>query len=906
MKVIRHLSALLALVALASQSSHGEEAEKPEPVTATEFRITNVAEGIIRVQVAPKGTAFRQSPVTAVLPDLPAFSGSQTITVAGKDGVIAVSGLDGKPLLTQTAVTFAPSTVNKQTYPSVRVAWRSERPDALYGMGSYQGGGLNLRGQTRRMVQENKEDTVPMFFSTAGFGILWDNPSVGTFRADQEGGFSIHAACSDLVDYYIIAGKTPDEVIAGYRMLTGPAPMLPKWAFGYHQSRERYRTQEQVLEVARTFREIKFPIDLIIQDWRYWGAHGWNACTFDKENYPDANAMLKELADMNIQCIASVWPSFGDGNKGSAVYQELDKNGMLSVTKAIWGSRLYNAYDPKAREIVWKHVKEGLWEPGIDGWWLDAAEPEVGTVEWGEINLPGPFDSIRNAYPLYVVKAFYEGQRKDAPDRRFFTLTRSAYAGSQRAGISYWTGDTRGDWDTLAVQIQACLGMSAAGIPYVNTDIGGFTASGKSDSPNYRELYLRWFQFGTFCPEMRSHGTRTPREPWYYGNPGETVYDTLLKFADLRYQLLPYIYSTSWKVTSEGYTMMRPLAMDFPCDTSIHNTKDKFMFGPSLLVAPVLRPIGEGLDAIPASSLADRNKQEGGLDATYFKDRDLKEAVLTRKDPGVAFAWDNKKRAGVGENIFTDPIPELGGMTDFSACWEGYIKTSEAGAYTLGVNADDAFRLYVNGELKMEVWRKMERKMSAASEVCKIELPADALVPVKLEYFQSRGPAFVQLNWMKPGKTTVQDVPLPGGANWYDFWTGAFHKGGQTYTTPAPLSSMPLFVRAGSILPFGPTLQHTGEKTDKPCELRIYPGADATFNLYNDAGDGYGYEKGERAIVPLRWDDAAATLTIGAREGRYPGMAETESFIVRFLQKDGSWKDLPVTYTGQQKVCKVL
>jgi alpha-glucosidase (family GH31 glycosyl hydrolase) len=1123
MKTDHIVAALTAVFVLASQSARCEDSVEPANATPTATRITQVTEGIVRVQVAPKGTEFRQSPFTSVLPDLPEFKGRQTIKVVEKDGVVTVNGLDGKPLVSQTAVKFTSSTVNKETYPSAKVTWRSERPDALFGLGSYQGNGnLNLRGKRREMRQANVEDTVPMFFSTAGFGILWDNPSPGSFQAAAQGDFSVQATCSDLVDYYIIVGKTPDEVIAGYRKLTGSAAMLPKWAFGYHQSRERYQTQDELLEVARRFRDLKFPIDLIIQDWQYWGGHGWNACLFDNAIFPDPKAMLDELKEMNIKCIISVWPSFGEG---SPVYQELDKKGRLSVTRAIRGSKLYNAYDPEAREIVWKHTQSGLWDIGIDGWWLDGAEPELGSVNWGDCTLPAPFPSIRNAYPAYVVKAFYDGQRKAAPDRRFFTLTRSAYAGSQRFGISYWTGDTRCDWDTYKNQIQACLGMSAAGIPYVNHDIGGFSRASRSDS--FRELYLRWFQLGTFTPEMRSHGTGAAREPWeftervkrkgeamnpairYTGNGSfdfsksdyagwkrlgtpafqerewrftsfslpseelrvwsdskgrgvtfyenvpkdlegwhkpdfddsawrkglapigkgtvklgdqplairsqwgegnvllmrtsfeidsldyadfrlwilhkeshhvylngqkirsypwkggaayrkvdtqgirrtlakhlkkgtnvvavyameqggndavdllfegqveegrlraakaydpeynveedrrEVVYDTLWKFTDLRYQLLPYIYSTAWKVTDEGYTMMRPLAMDFPSDPSIYNTTDKFMFGPALLVAPVFRSTGSALDPVPSSALADKDKQAGGLTATYFKGQDLKTPVVTRKDPGVAFAWDQKKNDGFGELVFRDPVPGLGNMSSFSACWEGYLKTEQAGTYTVGVMGNGRFRLTVDGKLLLDGW-----KTAPTAPGVKVEFPADSQIPVRLEYAGGGQEPSVTLAWMPPGAVTTQDVDLPGGADWYDFWTGTFHKGGKTYTMPAPLSSMPLFVRAGSILPFGPKLQHTGEKTDKPCELRIYPGADAEFKLYNDTGDGYGYEKGERAIVPLKWDDASSTFTIGAREGSYPGMTETENFIVRLLQRDGLWKDIPVTYTGEKR-----
>lgn len=871
-----------------------------------DIRVTPVSENIVRVQVLPEGVAANPKKLSALVAPPTRFAGACRIHATVTDDVIRFSDASGRVFLTQSASGFGQGKVGTTDFRSVSVSWKSGEPDGLYGLGAFQDGHLDIRGHELACHQKNLEDTVPMLVSTAGFGIFWDNAAPFVFKAPKDSAdFSLTSPTGGEADYYVIADPSPDAVIAGYRRLTGDAPMYPKWAYGYHQSKERYRSQGEILDIAKRFRESGFPLDLIIQDWQYWGDHGWNACRFDTSRFPDAAGMIRKLHGDNIRYITSVWPNFADGPKGSAVFKELSAMGVISKKAKCMGGHYYDAFNDAARAVVWKHAKAGLFDVGVDGWWLDASEPEAGgtgpngghqTVDdvftFGPTCAAGAFPAVANAYPFYAVKAFADGQRETDSGKRFYTLTRSVYAGSQREGACYWTGDTKSTWDCFRRQIPACLGMSAAGIPYVNTDIGGFAAGPET------ELAVRWFQFGAFCGEFRMHGTGAPREPWRYGKPGDDAYDTMLEFTRLRYRLLPYIYSTAWSITDSRASLMRALPIAFPRDPAVRDCADEFMFGPSLLVAPVTAPHTGSRTNIPAAALFDGNKQPGGLDGVYFKGEKFQKEAFRRKDGEIRFAWSKKSRDGMGADPALDPIPALGDMDKFSVRWTGYLKTDKAGKYAFALSGDDGFRLKLDGKEVCSDWR-------ARAEVTKefaVDLPAGTLVPVELEYFQDLHDAKISWTWTKPGEqangTAARRVTLPARVDWYDFWTGVKTPGGSTLDLRVPLSSMPLFVKAGSILPFGPALQHTGEKSAVPLELRVYPGADDTFTLYDDAGDGYGYEKGERATIALTWNEATKTLSLGARQGAYPGMATTRTFTVRVLQPDGSWKDTPVAYDG--------
>ena len=919
--MLKFLSASLLMLAFilpgAAQEADSISVKQPDGSTLT---VQLPAPGIIHVRATPAAgvVPVRFSAVTAA-PQTPkgikktgdADKGWEltdgTVTVQAKpagDGGWRLNFLDaaGNPMVQETGRGFTRETVGGAEFTGTAMQWESGSNDALYGLGQYQDGLLDIRGAIRKCHQKNLEDGVPLWVSSAGWGILWDNPAPFEFSAAKDGrGMDLKAPAAGEINYYVLAGPTLGQVIGRYRLLTGTAPLPPKWAFGYHQSKERYRSPNEVLEVARRFRESKFPIDLIIQDWQYWGQHGWNACRFDEERYPYATGLIAQLHASNLRYIVSVWPSFTEGPKSSEVYRELDRAGLLSPYTGFWqGMRYYDVFSPRARDIVWKHANAGLFSTGVDGWWLDATEPELGgsgpggghqTVE--ELNRfgttsAGPFPTVANAYPLLASQTFHDGQRVVDPAKRVFILTRSAYAGSQRYGAFAWTGDTRCTWDSFRRQIPACLGMSLSGIPYVNTDIGGFACGypGGCDNPEFRELVVRWFQFGAFCPEFRMHGTSTPREPWRFGKPGETTYDTLLAFAKFRYRMLPYIYSTAWQVTRHSGTMMRALPMDFPEDPACRQIPDQFLFGPSILAVPVLQPVASPAgEIIPATALLGRDGKPGGLDATYFQGTNFETQKLERRDAEIRFNWAKQPRSGMGADPALDPIPELGDMDHFSARWEGSILPAESGEHVFTASGDDGFRLWIDGKLICQDWNA--RPLSTASG--NVTLTAGKAVPVKLDYFQDKNDAIIELRWKTPaaaqaGATAKRTLCLPAGTTWTDFWTGEKLGGGQQLVRAVPLSQMPLFLRAGTILPLGPEMTWCNEKPADPLEIRLCPGADGQFEIYEDSGDGYGYEKGEHAIIPISWTDKTRTLTFGARQGSFPGMLKQRTIRIAIVR----------------------
>lgn len=550
---------------------------------------------------------------------------------------------------------------------------------------------------------------------------------------------------SDAIDYYFMAGPKLDQVIADYRGLTGAAPMFGKWAWGFWQCKEHYATQQELLEVTQRYRQMQVPLDCVIQDWYYWNPHPWGSHEFDTNRYPDFAALMKQLHADNTHLIISVWGRF---DEGSANWQELEDAGGLYPEKfAGWLTpakfQYYDAFNPTARKLYWQQMSRELFADGIDGWWLDASEAELSSA-WGEFRnfktAAGPGYKVFNAYPLMHTTGVYQGQRAENSAKRVFILTRSAYAGQQRNAAVTWSGDIRGTWPEFQRQIPAGLNFSISGIPYWNTDTGGFFGGNPAD-PTYAELFTRWFQFSAFCPMFRVHGTNHPKEMWRFD---ETTQKILVGYDELRYHLLPYIYSTAWRVTSDGYTMMRPLVMDFQTDTNVFKIPDQFMFGPALMPCPV----------------------------------------------------------------------------------------TVAG-------------------------------------------------------------------------TTNRNVYLPAGSGWYDFWTGQTLAGGQTVTATAPVDRLPLYVRAGSIVPYGPKIQYAMQTND-PVELRIYRGADGAFTLYEDEGDNYNYEKGKFATIPILWNEAKHTLEIGKRSGSFSGMLKDRTFKIVWVSENHGVAiastenpDAVVRYTGK-------
>lgn len=658
----------------------------------------------------------------------------------------------------------------------VKQSFKLEDDEAIYGLGQLQNGKMVQRNLTKRLLQDNVEDVATFIQSSKGYGLFWDNYSPTVFKDDKQE-TSFESEIGDCADYYFMYGGNADGVVAQMRSLTGQVPMFPLWTYGYWQSRERYKSQEEVTDVVKKYRELQVPIDGIIQDWQYWGGNYlWNAMEFLNPEFNKPKQMIDDIHAMNAHIIISIWSSFGPNTKP---YKELDKKGMLfNITT--WpqsgvegwppnpdypsGVRVYDAYNSEARDIYWKYVNNGLFKVGIDGWWMDSTEPDHydwKQEDWDRQTCLGSFRKVRNAYPLMSVGGVYDHQRATASDKRVFILTRSVFAGQQRYGANTWTGDVQATWGDLARQIPAGLNFSLCGIPHWNSDIGGFFLTNypaKLKDPDYRELYVRWLQFGTFCPMMRSHGTDAPREIYQFGKKGEPYYNAIEKYINLRYRLLPYIYSTSWEVTARQSSMIRALVMDFAGDKDALNISDQYMFGKSILVCPVVEPM-------------------------YTKEK------------------------GSGSNAIR--------TEDFS-------------------------------EVK-------SRK-----------------------------------------------VYLPKGTEWYDFWTNEKLKGGQTVNKPSSLDIIPLYIKAGSIIPTGPKVQYVGEKKWDNLELLVYTGADGSFVLYEDEFDNYNYEKGAYTEIPLTWNNASGKLTIGARKGAYDGMLANRKFTI--MLQDGRTKS--VDYNGKKTEVK--
>ena len=475
--------------------------------------------------------------------------------------------------------------LEEEAYHAEEVFMISEE-EGLYGLGQHPGI-MNYNGHTVTLIQRNWDIAIPFMISSRGYGILWDNYSmtrVSSFKDEEGNKLTWWSEVADVIDYYLIYGPEIDRIISSYRQLTGPSPLLPKWAYGYWQSKERYRTQEEIVNVAKEFRKRKIPIDVIVQDWQYWGRYGWNAFKFDENAYPDPIKMVKELHDMHFHIMISIWPTFGSETE---VFREMSKRGYICPN-----TLCYDPFNEHARNLYWKLIKKAFFDIGIDAWWLDATEPETG-AGWASFYTPfhdtktalGSGARYLNAYSLMTTKAVYEGQRS-VSNKRVLILTRSSFAGQQRFAAVSWSGDICHDWGTLKEQIPAGLNFCLSGIPYWTTDIGGFF-SGNPESESYKEIFVRWFQWGTFCPIFRVHGTTHAKEPWRFGPKIEKI---LVKYINLRYRLLPYIYSLAWKVTSEGYTIMRALVMDFQDDPRVFNIDDQFMFGPALMVSPITLP----------------------------------------------------------------------------------------------------------------------------------------------------------------------------------------------------------------------------------------------------------------------------------------------------------------------------
>ena len=721
------------------------------------LRIQPCTDSIVRVTYSPTDRIPAQKEYVVIKTEWSSVkftveAGEKEITVSTSrlkvivnkvDGSIVYRDTAGRQLMNEGTRTLTPVEVNgEKTYKAESFVNVYGSPEGLFGLGQHQAGVWNYRGESVDISQENSNIAVPLMVSSDGYGLFWNNYSRSKFNNRFANYLYISSEVADVIDYYFLYGPELDQVVAEYRELTGSVPMFGKWAYGFWQCKNRYKSQAELLGVAQKYRELKIPVDNIVQDWFWWnrkGEHVFNA------NYPDPKGMVDDLHKNNFHLMISVWPFFEPGSKE---YDYMDKQGWfidkfkydkLPYHRA--GMAAYDASNPDARKYYWELMNKALFSIGIDAWWLDTVEPETegleDNIQLGHKLAIGSGNRYVNLYPLLTEEGVYKGQRSASDQKRVFILGRSAFAGSQRAAVTAWSGDILSNFETFKRQIPAGLNYSISGMPYWTTDIGGFV-SGDPNDPAYHELFVRWFQFGTFSPIFRVHGTRSTdqNELWSYGPEAQKI---LTNYDRLRYELIPYIYSVAWKATNEGYTPMRPLVMDFRTDPRALNIGDQFMFGPAILVNPVVEE-----------------------------------------------------------------------------------------------------------------------------------------------------------------KATTRHLYLPS-TKWYDFWTGAALQGAQAIDTSAPLEKLPLFVRAGSIVPMGPDLQFASEKPADPIELRIYPGANGDFVLYEDENDNYNYEKGTYALIPFHWEDGKHTLTIGARSGRFPGMLENRKFRI-VVVRDGHGTGIGQTGTADKEL----
>jgi alpha-D-xyloside xylohydrolase len=772
-----------------------------------------------------------------------------------QNGRLAFKDSSGRVFLSEKAGTrkLVPDSVMGEPCFMAEQSFESPSDEYLFGLGQFQDGHYNIKGISRRLTQVNSQIAIPFVYSNKGYGLLWHqygltefNPAdnsvplekkvpsagegekmaevtttsgtvkirqnqtlyVGKFVVHEDGVYSVFLDLGDmgnrqyvtidgkpcidesnfwlpptasalvhlgagehrvqvvckasntptvswscvsdattlrspnakLLDYVVFCGPSSDSVISTYRNLSGHVPMLPRWAYGYWQCRERYTSGKNLVETVKEFRKKNTPVDVIVQDWQYWGNSGWGVPQFDTTNYSNPAGFISKLHDLNAHFNISIW---SNPDKNSAIGKEyVSKN--LYVSDSKW----LDYFNPVTRQTYWRTLNENLFSYGVDSWWMDATEPENDGLHGMKTYL-GPGDIFRLVYPLFVSQAVYEGQRKTTSDKRVCILTRSAFLGQQRYGTINWSGDVGGTWDGFKRQIVAGLNYTITGLPYWTTDIGGFFRPGPSQytDEKYHDLLTRWYQWGVFNPVFRIHGYQSETEPWHYGQEVEA---NMRKMLDVRYRLLPYIYSEAWQVTKNNSTIMRPLVMDFRQDTSALNQSFEYMFGKAFLVAPVTEP----------------NVQD----------------------------------------------------------WSVY---------------------------------------------------------------------------------------LPGTAPWYDFWTGKRFDGGQTIRTAAPLDKIPLFVRAGSVVPMGPSIQYSTESAD-PIEIRIYPGANGEYTLYEDENDNYGYEKGLYSLIKFLWNDVERQLTIDARKGSYPGMPKEHTFKIVLVRENkgvgvevSPMTDRMVSHSGEKMVLSV-
>ncbi len=840
------MMSLVCLWASAEQLPFGKGTLTVKALTPTAFRI-QYAEG--EAEALPEWIYVTD----ASLPLKKKVNGTQTIltTSAGitlcvdaDRQMVTILNKAGQEVFQAQKHQLKASTVAGLSTHEATLQLASPADEHLFGLGQFQDGYTDLRGLSRRLTQVNTQISIPMFLSNKGYGVLWNNygmtefnpceQSVGLTRQDGEGVSEVvnvtsttggknevrvrnifkgtftapvdglytllldvgqsmarrHNLCIDgitlvdhrnvwlppttsllcrltagthtveaelergdkpvlyfqpvsdqtvlrspvanAVDYTVFVGSA-DEVVAAYRQVTGPAPMMPKWALGYIHCRERFHSSEEIVKTAQRFRSEQIPLDLIVQDWQWWGKYGWNAMKFDEDHYPDPRKLVDDLHQMDVRLMLSVWSKI---DKNSEVGRS-----MLQQNYYIPGTDWIDFFNPDAAAAYWKNFSTNLLQPyGIDAWWQDATEPENDDLKGRRVwNGKYAGEQFRNVYPLLVNKTVFEGSRKDAPEHRAMILTRCGFPGIQRYGAAMWSGDVGNDFETLRIQIASGLGMQAAGLPWWTYDAGGFFRPGNQyNDPAYIERMLRWIEASVYLPLMRVHGYMSDTEPWRYGKEAQDIITECIR---MRYRLLPYIYAHAAEVSQKGGTLMRPFIFDFANDPVALAQQNEYMFGHSLLISPVTE-------------------------------------------------------AGV-------------------KTWKTYLPKNKAG--------------------------------------------------------------------------------------WYDLQNRSRYSGGSTVDVPVTLGTIPVFVKGGSIVPLGQERQSSADQVDGQMQLVVYPGSDAEFTLYEDEGVNYNYEQGKFSTIPMTWNDAKRTLTIGARKGMFEGMPTERTFVVQLL--NGTKQT--VTYTGKKMTVKL-
>jgi len=742
-------------------------------IQSMDVEVSFYSPSIVRIFKKPEGSQPKKESLSVIklpeqlTPDIK--TNGQSVTISSKlisatlnlqTGKVLFEDLKGRKLFTEKDYGTQFTAIKDAGNPTyvVRQAYLLDKDEIIYGLGQQQNGKLNQRGQKLLLKQENTRVCIPFFQSVKGYGIFWDNYSPTTFT-DNVQETSFDSEVGNCADYYFMFGGGGDGVVAQMRELTGQSPMMPLWSFGFSQSRERYKTQFELVDVVKKYRALKIPLDGIVQDWQYWGKDdNWNAMSFEPSTFPKPQAMVDSVHQLNAHLFIVSWPGFAPK---TPQYQEFKSKNML-INFDTWppgaNTKPYDVYNPTARNIYWDYLNKGIFSLGIDAWWLDSTEPDHINIKEKDFDQPtflGSYRSVENAFPLQHTGGVYDHQRAVSNTKRVLLLTRSAFAGQQRYGTNTWSGDVGSNWPTLKKQIPAALNFSLTGLPYWNGDIGGFFAGdfvkgGGAKNPDFQELYNRWMQFATFTPMMRSHGTDIPREIYQFGKKGDRAFDIQEKFINLRYRLLPYTYATAWAVTHHAGSIMRPLYSQFPNDPAGFENSSEYMFGSSFLVSPVT-------------------------------------------DKGV----------------------------------------------------------------------------------------------------------------------TNQEIYLPAASKWFDFWTGEVFKGGQTVKRETPIEIIPLYVKAGSIVPWGPKVQYATEKRWNDLDIRIYPGDNGDFVLYEDENDSYNYEKGEFSEIHFKWKDALKTLTIEDRKGQFKGMLGKRKFNIVMVSKqngisiDNQTINKSVNYNGHKLSVKL-